>query len=82
VVKTAKKIAVFSPPPSFHEHHRGTPASKQPTSTREKLSLPGPSAGRGAFLIDGYYFSRVSGAQLTELQVQEVSSEACLRGPN
>jgi len=54
-VRTAKKIHVLKPPPTFHEKYSGTNASKAKSSVFEKPSLPAASAGRGAFLIDRYY---------------------------
>ena len=54
-VKRAKKMASFSPPPTFHESQRGTKSSRPISSQRGKVSAPGPSAGRGAFLMAGYY---------------------------
>jgi hypothetical protein len=53
-VKRPKKMLVFNPPPTFHEKYVGTSAMREKRRMLEKLSLPGPSAGRGAFLIAGY----------------------------
>ena len=55
LVKRPKKIEVFNPPPIFHEKYVGTMAIREKSMILEKLSEPGPSAGRGAFLIAGYY---------------------------
>jgi hypothetical protein len=55
LVKIAKKIAVFKPPPIFHEQYNGTKARREKRRVLEKPSDPPASAGRGAFLIDGYY---------------------------
>lgn len=52
-VKMAKKAVVFNPPPTFQELYAGTMKSRENRATLEKESLPGPSAGRGAFLIAG-----------------------------
>jgi hypothetical protein len=49
-----KKIHVFNPPPSFQVKYSGTPPRREKRSVLLKLSLPGPSAGRGAFFIAGY----------------------------
>jgi hypothetical protein len=54
-VKIPKKIEVFNPPPSFHEKYVGTNPRREKRTRLEKLSEPGPSAGRGAFLMAGYY---------------------------
>lgn len=53
-VKIPKKRVVFNPPPTFHEKYVGTMARRENRSRLEKFSPPGPSAGRGAFLIAGY----------------------------
>ena len=53
-VKIPKKILVFNPPPIFHEKYHGISVTRERRRMLEKLSLPGPSAGRGAFLIAGY----------------------------
>jgi hypothetical protein len=52
-VKRPKKMDVFNPPPTFHEKYVGTMAIREKRTMLEKLSEPGPSAGRGAFLIAG-----------------------------
>ena len=39
-----------------------------PRSTFEKLSLPAASAGRGAFLIEGYYSGIVSLGVIVKVQ--------------
>lgn len=54
VVKIAKKIAVFRPPPIFQEKYSGTRARREKRRVFEKPSDPPASAGRGAFFIDGY----------------------------
>jgi hypothetical protein len=66
-VKRPKKIEVFNPPPIFHEKYIGTTAMREPRTRLEKLSFPGPSAGRGAFLIAGYYRRALVRNQLTSL---------------
>jgi hypothetical protein len=53
VVNRPKKMLVFNPPPTFHEKYVGTIVTREMRRMLEKLSLPGPSAGRGAFLIAG-----------------------------
>jgi len=55
LVNIAKNTAVFKPPPIFHEQYNGTRARREKRRVLEKLSEPPASAGRGAFLIDGYY---------------------------
>lgn len=52
-VKRAKNIVVFKPPPNFHDEYAGTMNSSEYRAMLEKLSLPGPSAGSGEFLIAG-----------------------------
>jgi hypothetical protein len=54
VVKIPKKMLVFNPPPTFQERYVGTSVTREKRRMLEKLSLPAPSAGRGAFLIAGY----------------------------
>ena len=54
-VKRAKNSHSFQPPPSFQEKYRGTKARRTKRRRLEKFSLPAASAGRGAFLIDGYF---------------------------
>lgn len=49
-----KKMVVFNPPPIFQEKYVGMKAMRENRTRLEKLSDPGPSAGRGAFLIAGY----------------------------
>lgn len=53
-----KKTEVLSPPPTFQEQYVGTPKRRPKRRRLEKVSFPGPSAGRGAFLIAGYYRSQ------------------------
>jgi hypothetical protein len=60
VVKIAKKIAVFKPPPTFQEKYSGTKPRREKRAKLEKPSDPAASAGRGAFLIDGYYGRKIS----------------------
>jgi hypothetical protein len=55
LVKIARKTAVFKPPPIFHEQYNGTKARREKRRVLENPSDPPASAGRGAFLIDGYY---------------------------
>jgi len=59
-VKRAKKSVVKKPPPTFLAMYHGVIARREKRRTFEKLSLPGPSAGRGAFLMAGYYNMRFS----------------------
>jgi hypothetical protein len=47
-------MLVFNPPPTFQERYVGTSVTRAMRRMFEKLSLPGPSAGKGAFLIAGY----------------------------
>lgn len=54
VVKIAKNVAVFKPPPTFHERYSGMKARREKSNTLENPSDPPASAGRGAFFIDGY----------------------------
>lgn len=54
VVKMAKKIAVFRPPPTFQEKYSGIKPSREKRTILEKPSDPAASAGRGAFLIEGH----------------------------
>lgn len=54
-VSNPKNTVVLNPPPTFHANHVGTPKSKEKRRMFEKLSEPAESAGRGAFLIAGYY---------------------------
>lgn len=56
-------MLVLRPPPTFHDMYVGTPKTRQRRAMFEKWSFPEPSAGRGAFLIAGYY------KQLVELQL-------------
>jgi hypothetical protein len=54
VVKRPKKTEVLNPPPIFQERYVGVIVIREKRRRFEKVSLPGPSAGRGAFLIAGY----------------------------
>lgn len=56
----AKKIHENRPPPTLRARYNGTRARRVKRRTLEKFSLPAPSAGRGAFLIAGYFQSYVS----------------------
>ena len=79
-VKRPKKIEVFNPPPIFHEKYTGTIAMREPRTRLEKLSLPGPSAGRGAFLIAGYYRKASARRQLTSEMSAKVWQMGMERG--
>jgi len=63
VVKRPKNIEVFIPPPTFQDMYVGTPKTRPARRRLEKLVLPAASAGRGAFLIAGYFTMSVK-AQL------------------
>lgn len=52
-----KKIHVKRPPPTLRARYKGTRARRVKRRTLEKFSLPAASAGRGAFLIAGYFGS-------------------------
>ena len=54
-VRIAKKIHVKIPPPTFRAKYAGTSALREKRRILEKLSLPAASAGRGPFLIEGYW---------------------------
>lgn len=54
-VMRAKKMVVFRPPPTFHEKYQGTPIRREKRAALEKASVPAASAGRGAFLMVGYW---------------------------
>ena len=54
-VRMAKKIHVKRPPPTLRARYAGTRAQREKRRILEKFSLPAASAGRGPFLIDGYY---------------------------
>ena len=58
VVKHPKKTVVKRPPPILYDMYPGTRMSAVKSSPLEKLSDPGPSAGRGAFLIEEYCLPR------------------------
>ena len=53
-VKGAKNRVVQRPPPSCRARYQGTMASSENSRVLLNDSLPAASAGRGAFLIDGY----------------------------
>lgn len=53
--KKAMNTVVNSPPPTFRASSQGTPRINVIRRVLEKLSLPEVSAGRGAFLIAGYW---------------------------
>lgn len=53
-VRMPKKIHVLMPPPTLKVKYSGMPPSRANRMLLLKLSLPGPSAGRGAFLMVGY----------------------------
>ena len=55
VVRHPKKMVVYKPPPTLCEKYQGTRMSIVISRPLEKLSDPGPSAGRGAFLMEEYY---------------------------
>jgi hypothetical protein len=50
-----KNMVVLRPPPTFHDNHSGIPPIREKKRGFEKVSEPAESAGRGAFLIAGYY---------------------------
>lgn len=52
-VSRARKIHVFSPPPSLYVKYNGTRVRREIKALLLKAS--GPSAGKGAFLIAGYF---------------------------
>jgi hypothetical protein len=52
--RMAKKMKVLRPPPTFHLSQKGTPNRRENRILLLKESEPGPSAGRGAFLMEGY----------------------------
>jgi hypothetical protein len=54
VVNMAKNSHVYRPPPTFRAKKAGTIARRKKRKVLEKVSLPAPSAGSGAFLIAGY----------------------------
>jgi hypothetical protein len=55
VVKIAKKMVVYRPPRTWRARNQGTTMSRKIIKPLEKLSLPGESAGTGAFLMAGYW---------------------------
>jgi hypothetical protein len=57
LVNNPKKRVVLKPPPNFQERYQGTMARREKRAMLEKDSLPAPSAGRGAFLMAGYFFA-------------------------
>jgi hypothetical protein len=60
-------MAVFQPPPTFQESHSGTKPIMEKRAILENPSLPGPSAGRGAFFMLGYCRETSAHIQLTSL---------------
>lgn len=58
---TAKSSHVKNPPLTRQVKYAGIPARSEKSRVLLKVSLPGPSAGRGAFLIAGYCESYVRG---------------------
>lgn len=60
----ARKNHVNRPPPTLRARYNGTRARRVKRRTLEKFSLPAPSAGRGAFLIAGYFENCVSSTGL------------------
>ncbi len=79
VVNTAKKMPVKRPPLICRAKKAGTNARRVPRRMLLKLSLPAESAGRGAFLIEGYYQVNISleiehrpvGAAASQLELAE-----------
>jgi len=69
-VKRPKKMLVFNPPPTFQDKYHGTSVMREMRRMLEKLSLPGPSAGRGAFLIAGYCAQILAYVQLRSTAAQ------------
>jgi len=57
-VKIPKNMLVLSPPPIFQDMYVGTKAMIENRAMLEKDIDPAASAGRGAFLMDGYYKNR------------------------
>ena len=55
LVKMAKNMVVKVPPPTFRARSHGIPMIRETRKRFEKLSFPAESAGKGAFLIAGYY---------------------------
>ena len=49
-----KRIVVQKPPPNCLASSHGVTANRENSVTLLKLSVPAASAGRGAFLIEGY----------------------------
>lgn len=54
-VKMAKKRVVNNPPPTFRARSHGIPRPREMRRKLEKLSLLAASAGKGAFLMAGYW---------------------------
>lgn len=55
LVNRAKNSQVQDPPPTLRARKAGTIARRENKRALEKLSEPAPSAGKGAFLMVGYY---------------------------
>ena len=55
LVNSAKNKVVKRPPPSLRARSQGVPAIRAMRRVLEKVSLPEASAGRGAFLMAGYF---------------------------
>lgn len=55
LVNRAKNNQVQHPPPTLRARKAGTIARRDNKRALEKLSEPAPSAGKGAFLMVGYY---------------------------
>lgn len=55
LVNRAKNNQVQYPPPTLRARKAGTITRRDNKSVLEKLSEPAPSAGKGAFLMVGYY---------------------------
>lgn len=64
LVKRAKNSVVKSPPPIFKAKYAGTTARRENSKALEKVSPLAASAGRGPFLIAGYYDYEEKLAQL------------------
>lgn len=65
LVKRAKNNQVQYPPPTLRARKAGTIARRENKRALEKLSEPAPSAGKGAFLMVGYYMFAKLGINLT-----------------
>lgn len=75
-VRMAKKMVVFKPPPTFHAPYAGTRNNSDKRTMFEKESLPGPSAGRGAFWIAGDYTLKL-GQNPGKIRVGESLEKRC-----